>query len=488
MGILFGAFIATLPWVAGALGGVLLARRMAGSFADLCWGAGAGGCFGYFLMAAALWVADQYARTALADSSVFTILILCSLMMIALVRRQACRDAHSIQSSHRRPENLIWKLAAVPVLAVVAIVAHSHIWLPTQGHDAFDYWNLTAFRFVKQSGDFWTGPFSPFGTPYRHPHTLPLISAWSAWTTHEFGTSVSGHWPWFWCWISIGLVTFGYSLKMTGSFLIATVLTYLALSFPLLENHAYIGSYSELWVTATILILVSALSGHSSSKKSGFVAMFSICFIVVATTATIFIRNTGVLYAAIPLIISLAMFLVSSRFSMFALGFSVTGIALVVAVIVLNGPIITIINNPLGFDKDTDALLIAGRSLYFRQTTFGELFDNQLYSWLLRGSFSVAIVSGFTLFFSCLFCWSPESSIFQRIPIYSVAVGLAVILASQFTTYGFQFSAPNTDTGGSRFTLPFLSVLILACANEIGRVTGYTSARGGGPEGKSDVR
>lgn len=410
------------------------------------------GVFAYvshLLVSAVLWAADQFGLSRLEIlllASVFAILLL----SIAL-REIALPKIADVRSSVREMKVAGWIL--VSYISLVGFVALFFHWsLPASGWDTLSFWADVSGRFLEHIASQSVNPFTTWG--HRHPHTLAMLAAWSGWVTEVLVARPSGYWPWLGAWLGSGLIVYGFAQNIGMHRTQSLTLMVILLSIPLVENHQLIGGYAELHVghgllAAGSLIAIGLARENHSLIFSGVILSLSI----------IFLKNTGIVYAAIPIFSYLAIFSMArgTRVIFVILFFITTAVALISTIE------FPILSNILHISWESARVYIAGRELEFADVNWLAVSGNMIFSQLKNQSFSM-------MFLCFILCFSgarkDEALLFIQL---CVGVGLAALIASQFTTYGFQYATPWRDTGNSRFSLPVMMLVPLSLALLIGK-------------------
>jgi hypothetical protein len=191
-------------------------------------------------------------------------LLLCAGFLVAFgARRPACSHAPP------RLEPLEWPWLALAA-AVVALHAYP-LWreaqnLPTLPWDAWSTWMFKARAWYEQPA------FLPFVDPAtalaqpdgaalatlapHYPNALPRIAVWIASAQPEWsGARVRSLWPVLW--LALGAGFYGGLRGLGLKAAVAAVATAAMLSLPLVNHHAALAGYADLWISA--LVALSAL-------------------------------------------------------------------------------------------------------------------------------------------------------------------------------------------------------------------------------------
>jgi hypothetical protein len=449
-------FYASSPWLLGVILSLNLTLRSHKHLGLCLVGAGIGGYFSYLFIAATLWAGDQLGFNILSPPTLHvlsTLIFLCVAGLISAGKDNCSKllPDNGVTATNGDRVVIILLLAVYVALILIAFV--QTLWTPTQSWDSFSFWRVGAHAFLEHSENGSETPFSAYET-YRHPMTLPLISAWSAWATLHAGGVISGDWPWILVWLSCSFVVIGFALSLGNTPQISLVLGVISLTMPLGENHALLAGYGEIWLGAGLLITVAMLALAMTTGIRIFVA-------IGAATAfsLIFIKNTGPFYAFLPLLTFLTLMLYDKNKKLTAL----------VAVLITSflyfawehGIQIKVLNNSIGFNPNVHYMVFAGKRLDFILPSLSSLFENQYFSWVAKSSFSTLPLAAMCLLGSVMI---NPTNLAQKYVVATITLGLFCMVASQFTEYGFSQATPLSDIGNSRFSLPIFYLVPIGVA------------------------
>lgn len=445
---LVGFLAASSPWLLGAAIALIVAPSIATqrSFAVLL--AGIGGFLGYLVSAGIIWGCDQLGASALSLSviymtlaAVFFVLLWSTIGILTHVRRAPL--------SLPDPVNWITVFLSALIFAIFFLAAYQNLQLPTQGWDTLSFWAKNAHRFILHSIEIWDAPFR---YKSRHPPTISFILAWSSWSSHALTGHSFPHWPWFLCLCSLGLIAYGFAKHCGLTTNLSLLITLIAISTPLIENHGIVSGYGELLI-AVALTGGSALIciGLSEHRSIFILAGVSVCL------TPIFIKNIGLFYAAMP---AFALYALWIKESGSRVSFSISLLSIFVASLVaLSGFSFTILNNRVGIELSRGIFHFGGYSLEIMDVPVANLVENQLYAWFVNSSFSQLGIALLILILATLQAEQKDRRL--TFIILVILFGLGTLTLSQFSQHGYSHAIPSRDTGNSRFSIPFFSLVIL---------------------------
>ena len=165
---------------------------------------------------------------------------------------------------------LVVLLAGVLALRLASIVAEV-VWRPLYPWDAWWHWaakakvwvelrDLVAFVPPQQ----WLGQ-TPGTQPvytidaWNYPPTVPLIQTWMGLALGRWDDSLINL-PWVQCLVAMALALYGQSRQWGASALQALVFVYLLASMPMVDTHAALAGYADIWLGAFYLLAFMSFS------------------------------------------------------------------------------------------------------------------------------------------------------------------------------------------------------------------------------------
>lgn len=369
-----------------------------------------------------------------------------------------------VGSWHRRSDQARWT-PAPPSMALInggrignALMLMISIWLaglalwvlwevwhnPVMAWDAVEVWGLhTQHQLITALSD------QPhiLGRSF-HPETVVMITMWSAywslWSEHAiliFG-------PWGIQYLGTLLVTLGLMLTVTGSRLLAMVLTAVVMSAPMIESHAAMGGYADLWVLGGVAAGVGVLIGLRSEHKTPMVWLTALALVLSVAA----LKNNSVVYSTIVLLgWGLSVLLTSRRawlgYVMFAGMLAGLAYGLTWGMSVDIGPL------SAAYSPEAGTVRLGSRASAIAQVSWIEIGHNLWQAWSMASSYGVI----FTVALLAL----PVATIAALIRkdraamvLLSGAWGLIafLMLAQWISEYFYFYATPSNDTGLTRFS------------------------------------
>lgn len=448
-----------LPWICGTLwlssyyvsrSSIVPQPRGAGLIA-----AGVGGCLGYLTLALGAWCFGQIGISIFTPYTAWFLGVLTCCLLLGL----STQDVSKIYTfaTSLRFSNTPVIIVSCYVLTLGVLALFHHLWLPILGWDVQDHWaphSLNSLKIMQAV------EFSSLENTHRHPITLNLIIAWSFYWSSQTQQHIGIFLPWLLLYASCYLTIFGYALARTGRIKFACLPALMLTSLPLLENHALIGGYSELFVTSIILGATAIVGMGLNLNRSPYVLLG-----VLYGFLSISIRNTGIVYALIPLA-ALCFTYAGTRHN--RLDKLLLVVIFPIAYVLCDRLIfnfITPISWP-NYDPNAFQVTVFGYSLTFRDTSSLEILQNVSHAYFYNQSFSLMFIT--CLILTVLLRVSDSRSAYFF--IWSLALGVLSMILMQFTSYGFYYSQPENDTALSRFSIPFATLGTLLMSEMLGRV------------------
>ena len=438
-----------LPWLLGATIALHVTYRASPLPGLAAVAMGIGGFLGYLLLALALRQADLRGISLLSSGFQVSLALVTMALLGLLIPVLRKEPAISVRPG--------WWLLAI-CLPWICWLATAHLQTPTQGWDTLQRWGLDASRFLDHattsSGEPWEQPWK------KHPITLYLVMAWSAWAGTWTDAGLGALLPWLMCLASLVLIVAGYAWHCTYSPAATTVAVLYLLSLPLLENHVILAGYGELF-------LATALAGSSALVAMGIARPSKTLFLLgmLVALSAVFLKNTGAAYALLPIAAWLTVtalargpWVFMSLLAMVAAGL-LAGWHLGIEAEL--GPV------KLAFNPESKVLLFGGRVLELDFPPLTTYLSTEFTSRVVNQSFQL----GLLLFVICWFAlpqarrteeglWKPY--LFSLLSCTAVFVLLALSL---FTDVALRYATPGADTGHSRFSLPAFVLVPLVLAN-----------------------
>ena len=411
-----------------------------------------GGFLGYLILGVCLWIMHVVGLRFLATQYVtpmFISIVACIFLAFSSVFYNLIREL-------RRHDVIFNTFVFAPILflGVIAVIfVFIQETLPVQGWDVLDFWADTSARIITHQNE---SPELEFKYWRHHPYILPLISAWSAWLPTTLGGVSYGMAPWGIMFIGCGVVVYGFAADgCNAGSLWPLMLGVLTLSVPLLENHAFVAGYSEIFVSFSTLsstVLVALGLRHRAVR-------LVIGGLAIGCTAFM-LRNTGLFYAGT---VFLSLLLSKARGPQVP-AICAAGLVAACAVLVylwwLSGVSFSVAGNQIGF-SDSGEIIFGGKRMALSGASFSDIVLNQIIALSRNASFSLLFIAYFILIAGAARRCFSDATLFL---VVYVAVSLMILTCSQIFDYGFAHAGDGYDTGNSRFTLPVILCTIPAVA------------------------
>lgn len=334
---------------------------------------------------------------------------------------------------------------------------------PVFGWDALKFWMPAAVELIEtgsQNDIQWS---SAAAFQHRHMATIPSFIAWAGWLFEEFSQQLLSFNAGFHFAFFLAIFAAYHWHKATGRVVFGVIGATALLTLPLMENHILISGYSEIWLSC--YLVAAATAGvfflEDSSLKNLLV------FLTLGAGIAV-LKNIGFIFAA--MLVAWAGIVNRRRkqanpthhkfYARTSRSLAVTGllsglVALAAALLIMDG----------------SEYQIAGRRLTVQVNNPIDVLAFQVNALISNASYSLLIF----LFTISAALWrqqrqinSPAAS--QDFMFLTVVSFYLMYSSGQlFTDYIYFYSAPTTDTSGSRLFLP-IAALAMMCAPSIERV------------------
>ena len=390
-------------------------------------------------------------------SEVYPLIILFLLVTITAITfctvKPANRLAYSKPLASRGniyPRTLSALLISITVFGLIISLPQ-----PMSAWDTLQLWAPEATEFIQAFSQ-----NSVYIYENRHPPAIPLILSFPHWVAGiENNQASPASITWWTIWIGHGLIIFGACALCGVRTIFCILLTAAAITIPIIENHALLPGYNELFVGTA---LAATVAYGVEWLRSGYV--FSLILALIVSTSAIALKNTSPFYVALPFIgLATAKVITLRSLNLASLLFFILG--LIAGIYLLReGFVFKIFNNTVGYNGG-NIIFLGGRELRLTDTSFAVIFENTQHAYFLNQTFSVCIVFLVLSIFWALKDWQTliRSEAFVFV-LMTILVGCAGLIASQFTEYGLRFAVPDRDTGNSRFSAPIVMIFPLLAA------------------------
>lgn len=134
---------------------------------------------------------------------------------------------------------------------------------------------------------------------WHYPDTVPLIQTWVALMINRWDDSLVNL-PWLFCLVAMGSGFYGQLKQLNIPPIFKTIGLYLIISLPLINTHAALAGYADIWLSAaytfTMMALVQFLVTHSKTQF-GLTLLSSACVALIKTEGIV------LLSAIVPLLL-----------------------------------------------------------------------------------------------------------------------------------------------------------------------------------------
>ncbi len=469
---LAGSLTALSPAFCGALMGLALAakysREAPGTTAVL---SGAGGVFGYLLLA--LVIQWQDARGAVVFSpflkQALWILMLCLAVTCVRLWRNSTAKLAGLEvtgSAGSAASTLRWAMLFLFGLLVFSVLLQAAI-SPVSSWDGLGLWTtwadmLLEYEFDPEGYSGRTraehGAFS-----WRHPRHPPSLYYLVAFNGFAFnGSDLIRGWliPWSAVWLCGAVVVWGAVRELSGSSHVALFSAYAYSALPLLENHAILVGYADFWNAILVTLAVACLS---LALTGGSRLMW--LFAVVATLSLTLLKNTGVLYVIAVTLPLVAVLL--GRWSPLLLASLFIAILPLTAWFYFTGFNIQFTGFNFALIRgDAEQVIFGGWAMTFDRYPLWGIISNHAWAFFVNQSFS--LVGTFWMLgllvamsLKTAACSTDRHALFYGL---GAALGLIIVfsLPQLITSYAENYAISSSDLGNSRFLLPVGPVVIIS--------------------------
>ena len=451
MSNLLATIISISPWILGSycLGSLAVLKQYPSELRVIF--AAVGGLVGY-LVIAVLIKADQALIYPILESTSWPVFAFWTSLPVIVHVAIIFFKSHTFSTLDKR------SLALVLATAVYSLwMVYCHALLPTQGWDALGHWTDSPIALIEHVRD--GNPIDELEIWKKHPLTGVFIVAW----TGHSRLAAAGSWvfaPWLTVHLSIVLILAFTSFYFSRSKSIAFVIGYLTTSTPLLENHALLGGYIEILVTAFLVGSISMiLIGLESKTKLGI--FIGILLAIIPS----FLKNIGPMYSLLPLgalatVSLLDYFKERPHLFHFFLSILILFIICILYFALNHGFKTTFLGSELGFEPNVwRPIFLFGRRMSFSEIS-PELFSViWFYSLIVNLSFSIIwLLFLFSLFMKSEGSQERKSAVWFMTIV--IAFGFILLSLSLLLDAGLIHAIPGQDTGHSRFLIP-ISTMIL---------------------------
>lgn len=444
---MIGLALSIFPWVAFAVFAVSISRVLKPDILDTATVfilTGTFGTLGYLLTVATVF----FFKSFLAGLSLCVLIFglgICTLIVCRTHRALQGVSEEKLHLTMGSNEKLTAALLWFTSLTLLAQQIYQILNIPMMGWDALSHWAPTAINFIDHLNK---SPDQIFIYWNKHPPTISLVLAWAAWSQGFSGGLQLTFIPWLMLEIGVFLTVYGVSLAVAKSHIIGGIAALVSLALPLAENHYMLAGYTETFLGAVVI------SGIAIAITKPFPRSLNMSISVLIFSLCLAIKNIGLLYGAVPLLVWLAAEAYrQSKFIFYGLMVSATAVTIL---FFFRGFEVDTIVGLISYLPDREALYFGGRELNLQSVDIETIVTVTSNAYFINSSFNILITF---YFISLFFCFLPDKG--MRIErelthrIVAVITGLlAILICSLYVDDGLRHALPGQDTGHSRFTLP----------------------------------
>lgn len=446
-------FYSALPGVLGALLSTLFSIRfVSATGGPTLLAAGVGGFVAYLMLAALLYAGNLLGVTIFRPAYLTALAGVLAFSLLAVMRFAPFwlrfRTGHSL-------------ISTLPILLIVGVSLYHVAFAPVSSWDSLTMWVSHAHEYLQFDES--RSPGAAFESAHpRHPLTVVSIAAFSGHAASQGIAQLGPLSAWWFVWVSGAMALTGAVLTLSRSYWLACLAAYGYFSVPLLENHASLVGYADLWVTVNVTVAAALLTVGLSHVRVGYIVVG-----VLLAFAPLALKNTGILYSA-SLLLPLLAVLLRARFPRLLAILLVLG-ALAALWAFLQGFDFNVAGRRYALDwTGSGKIAFGGYTMSFTPFSFHRIFYNHLWAFFVNQSFTTVVGLGL-----CSAVWllarRGELELNVSMPLQFL-LGAAISLTTVFvlpqlvTSYAERFAVPSSDIGMSRFLLGVPPILLITLA------------------------
>ena len=291
-----------------------------------------------------------------------------------------------------------------------------------------------------------------------HPVTVIQILTWGAYWAGQTPTKALLLSPWAGLYLGWVLVSLGLARRLgshwTGALGVALVLA----SAPMVESHAVLGGYADLWLASGLVFGLAVVLGLSDTPSR--LPAWAVGLAVIISAA--WIKNNGLLYVAI---VSLALLMAGAltgrhwRWGLAGVGV----LAGALAWVLLAGLEVELAGVRLVYLPDEGVVGVNNRVGAMSEAGLDAIVHNLWQAWWASSSYGVV--------FGVALMVLPVAAVrglmrrdFAAVSLALAAIGFVLFfaLAQSASAYFYQFARPQFDTGLTRFSQALFWLAVMA--------------------------
>lgn len=444
-----------IPCVLGAAVGASLARVFArnqtGSSAIY---AGSGGFLAYFALALAMWSLNINGHKIFLAPY---LLLLAFLAVVALLVWWYLERRCRLQTHRGQRGSWIWLFPAL----VALLALYQQALAPTAAWDTLSFWSKWAVELLEF--DAGRDPGLVYDkSHYRHPVTSVYFAAFSGYASSRGVLGYGELGAWWAIWVCGGTIMAGSVWRLSDNQWLAAAVCYGYFSFPLLENHAILDGYADLWIAISVTLAAAHIVLGLSFRR-----VLHLTLGVLLAIAPIFLKNTGILYTLALLAPLIAIALAKKSIWIPLVFFTVLGC--LGLWFFFQGFDLSLFGRRFAIVwNDPSQIHFGGYRFNFVVFPWRSIIWNDFYAFFFNQSFSVlapmAMISAvFYAFLRRRLSTGEQRSLFFLLAA-SVALLVLFMIPQLVEYYALRFAVPDGDRGNSRFLLAFGPLVLLSLA------------------------
>ena len=442
-----------LPGILGALLGALFAIRLLPvDGGAILLSAGCGAFIAYLVLAVLLYAGSPLGETIFQLVYLRALAGLLALCLFAAMLYVGCRP---------RLKAGYGFIFSSPILLIVGVNLYQVALAPVASWDSLTFWASYAHDYIwfdemRSAGETFQG------THARHPLTVVYLAAFAGHAANQGVSHVGTLAPWWFVWVSGAMAVTGAVFAISRRYWLACLAAYAYCSLPLLENHATLVGYADLWVSVNVTIVAALFAVGLSRAGRGYLVLG-----VLLSFAPLALKNTGVLYS-IGLLLPVFIVFLRARFPRLLIFFMIFS-AFAGVWFFSQGFELSIAGKRYALAwGEGGQIAFGGYTLPLSLYPLDNVLYNHLWAFFVNQSFTMAVGIGFC---SAVWLIAQRGKIKLNVSmplqfLLGSAVSLTVIfmIPQLATSYAEKFAVPSSDIGMSRFLLGVAPILIITLA------------------------
>lgn len=359
--------------------------------------------------------------------------------------------------TQNQPRLSLVNFALLILLSLVVLATlHQTALQPATGWDTLSFWAAHGHDFLKTNLETNVVQIMSAET---HPRAVKYIGMWGAFSINNRADA----WLYLpWATVYIGLILTSVSLGklLSGSWTIGITGGLLLASTPVLESHASIGGYAEIWVSASVFFSLSWIAAIYSRWFQLATMPILICVAIIVSLALL--KGNSFVYAAI-IVFSIIVTITWTRFGFLGLIMLFGSLGISLAFILIEGINLNFGEYRLFFDPSSETMVLGQRPSYIASNSWAQIFANMINALFVNSSYSLLGLLGLGLSIFGLVNRPTRSCQFFLTLTCTLTLLVMFFLLGQHLSgrHLFTYSMPNNDTSLSRFMQLIIPVIAL---------------------------